>query len=159
MKKSISIIVLLLFGFGAIIAQENKTIKEESVVKRVVTKEGSTVAVKEVKEVQTEKGTVVIAGDETENQEFSEQTRKEDSEQVLLDEEMMNSQNEAEKAAIEKRKAEELQKSKEAAMAKAEAERKKLAELEAARLQALEENKKQLEKRGKGIVKLKKKGN
>ena len=101
MKKSISIIVLLLFGFGAIIAQENKTIKEESVVKRVVTKEGSTVAVKEVKEVQTEKGTVVIAGDETENQEFSEQTRKEDSEQVLLDEEMMNSQNEAEKAAIE----------------------------------------------------------
>lgn len=159
MRTTITSVLVMLFCFGITYAQENKTVKEESTIKRVVKKEGSTVVVKEVEEVQTEKGAVIVADDEQENQVFSEKSNIEDAEKVLVDEELMNNQNEAEKEALAKKEAEELKKSKEAAMAKAEAERKMLAEKEAARLKEVEENRKKLEKRGKGIVKLKKKGN
>jgi hypothetical protein len=62
MIKKITLTVLACFAMlfsGQ--AQENKTIKEETTVKRIVKKEGSTVIVKEVEEKKTEKGAVIVA--------------------------------------------------------------------------------------------------
>ncbi len=151
------IAVVLLSTYSPITAQENKTIKDESTVKRVVTKEGSNVTIKEVEEIKTEKGEVIVTDNEEENQVFSESIKTEGSEKVLIDETKIDQNNEALIAANKKKEEEELQKSMEAAKAKAEAQRKMLEEKEAARLKAVREKQKLLEKRGKGIVKLRKK--
>ena len=153
--------LLLLLSTGIGLAQENKTIKEETTVKRVVKKEGSTVTVQETEATKSEKGAVIVADDEQENQVFSESTKLEDKEKVIVDETEIDAQNEAMIEANKLQKEKELQESIEAAKAKAEKQRKILAEQEAARLKAVEENRKRLEKRGKGVRKLskKKKGN
>jgi DNA-binding helix-hairpin-helix protein with protein kinase domain len=157
MKTVILLGILLAVNAGIGFAQENKTIKEETTVKRVVKKEGSTVIVQEVEATKSEKGAVIVADDEQENQVFSERTKMEDKEKVLVDETEIDAQNEAMILANKQQKEKELQESIEAAKAKAEAQRKMLAEKEAARLKAVEENRKRLEKRGKGVRKLKKK--
>jgi len=157
MKK----ITLVLFILGAFVftsnAQENKTIKEVSTVKRVVKKEGSQVIVKEVEDVEKEQGAVIVAGTEEENQFFKEDSTKEDDQNVLVDEVSIDKENEARVAAEKKRQEEEMIKSQAEAKAKAEAERKILEQQAKDRMKALELNRKKLEKRSKGTGKLKKK--
>ncbi len=153
------LLTLLFFALGIFYAeaQENKTIKEETTTKRVVTKEGSKVIVKEVEAVETEQGAVIVAGTEDENQFFKEDATKSEGENVLVDTVEIDKANEARIAAEKKKREEELQRSIEEARAAAEAQRKLLEEKEQERLRALEENRKRLEHRGKGVGKLKKK--
>jgi len=157
MKK----ITLALFVFGAFIfsseAQENKTIKEVSTVKRVVKKEGSQVIVKEVEEIEKVKGTVIVAGNEEENQFFKEDSTKVDEKNVLVDKVSIDKNNEALVVAEKRRQEEEMIKSQAEAKAKVEAERKILEQQAKERIEALEKNRKKLEKRSKGTGKLKKK--
>lgn len=157
MKK----ITLVLFVFGAFIfsseAQENKTIKEVSTVKRVVKKEGSQVIVKEVEEIEEIKGTVIVAGNEEENQFFKEDSTKVDNTNVLVDKVSIDKTNEALVIAEKRRQEEEMIKSQAEAKAKVEAERKILEQLAKDREDALAKNRKKLEKRSKGTGKLKKK--
>ncbi len=159
MKNTTLTIIVLAAMIGTLHAQENKTIKEVSTVKRVVKKEGSQVIVQEIEDVEKTKGSVIVAGNEQENQYFTEDSTKTDAKKVLKDEVTVNKTNEALVAAEKKRQEEELRKSIEASKAAAEATRKKLEQQEKERMQALEENRKKLEKRGKGIVKLQKKKN
>ncbi|MEZ4857814.1 MAG: hypothetical protein R2781_03300 [Flavobacteriaceae bacterium] len=157
MKTNASILGFVFFvSFVSLHAQENRTIKEETTVKKVITKEGSQVVVKEVKEVEKETGAVIVADDEKENQEFSEDTTKDTENKVIKNEATIDEQNEALIAAEKKRQEEALKASIEAEKAKAEAEKKILEEQKQARLKALEENRKKLEKRSKGIAPLKK---
>jgi hypothetical protein len=157
MKK----ITLALFVFGAFIfnaeAQENKTIKEVSTVKRVVKKEGSQVIVTEVEEIEKVKGTVMVAGNEEENQFFKEDSTTVDDKNVLVDEVTIDKNNEALVIAEKKRQEEEMIKSQAEAKAKIEAEKKILDQQAKDRVEALEKNRKKLEKRSKGTGKLKKK--
>ncbi len=157
MKAIVPIIAALACSFGTLMAQENKTIKEETTVKRVITKEGSNVTIKEVEAIKIEKGEVIVANNEEENQVFSEETEVSDGEKIIVDETNVDANNEALIAANKKKEEEELQKSMEAAKAKAEVQRKLLEEQEIARLKAVKEKQKQLEHRGRRIVKLKKK--
>lgn len=157
-------ITLFLFVFGAFIftseAQENKTIKEVSTVKRVVKKEGSQIIVTEVEEVEKVKGAVIVADSEEENQFFKEDsTRVNDEKKILVDEVNVNKTNLALVAAEKKRQEDELLKSQEEAKARAEVERKILEQQKKDRLEALEKNRQRLEKRSKGTGKLKKKKN
>ncbi len=158
MKKIITLTLFACFTFVfSVQSQENKTVKEESTVKRVIKKEGSKVIVKETEEVKKETGAVIVAGNEEENQTFSEATEKDDMENVLVDEVNVDEKNEALIAAEKKRQEDELKKSIETAKAEAEAQRKMLEEKNAQRLKELEANRKRLERRGKGTGKLKKK--
>lgn len=161
MKAFILFFALIISIPATLTAQENKTIREETTVKKVVKKEGSQVIVKEVAEIKTEAGEVIVADNEEENQVFSEKSEVKDAEKVMVDETNIDSNNEAMIARMKAKEEEELRKSKMAAMAEAEAQRKMLAEKEAARLKAVEEAQKKLEKRPKGMARLskKKKGN
>ncbi len=148
--------IALLCSLG-MFGQENKTIKEETTVKRVVKKEGSQVIVKEVESVEKEKGAVIVADDENENQFFSEKSKNLDEENVLVDEVKVDAANEAMIEANKKKQEEELLKSQEEAKAKAEEQRKILEAQQQERLKMMEENRKKLMKRGKGTGKLRKK--
>ena len=66
-------------------AQENKILKTESTIKRVTTKEGSNVNVKEIKSTDTESGAVIVEGNLKTNQEFNENTKKNLENEVLVD--------------------------------------------------------------------------
>ncbi|MEZ4874940.1 MAG: hypothetical protein R2793_05705 [Flavobacteriaceae bacterium] len=156
--KTVKIILMFasLLLFFSVRAQENKIVKEETTVKKIITKEGSQVIVKEIKETEKEKGTVQVAGNEEENQEFNEAVQTDAEKEVVTDEVTIDEENEALIAAEKQRQEEALKASIEAEKAKAEAEKKMLEEQEQARLKAMEENRKKLEKRGKGMAKLKK---
>lgn len=156
MKKLVLLSALSLLSATFITAQENKTIKEETTLKRVVKKEGDKVVTSETEAKSSEKGAVIVADDGQENQYFREDT-KADQQTKTSDEFEVDSENRELVEARKKQQEEELRKSIEAAKAKAEAERKMLEAKEAERLQALEANRKKLEKRGKGVGKLKKK--
>ncbi len=157
MKAKLLLLLFCALGVFYAEAQENKTIKEETTTKRVVTKKGSKVTVKEVEAVETEKGAVIVAGTEEENQFFKEDATKSEGANVLVDTVTIDKANEARIAAEKKKREEELQRSIEEARAAAEAQRKLLEEKEQERMRALEENRKRLERRGKGVGKLKKK--
>ena len=158
MKK----ITLALLAIGAFTfttqAQENKTIKEVSTVKREIKREGSQVIVKEVEKVEKVKGAIIVSDSEEENQFFKEDATKVDDEnKVLVDEVTINKENEALIAAEKKKQEVELIRSQTEAKARAEAERKILEQQKKERMEALEKNRKRLEKRSKGTGKLKKK--
>ncbi len=148
-----SVIAILLIAFS-VSAQENKTVKEVTTIKRVVTKVGSKVTISEVEEVEQENGAVLVANNEDENQVFSEDIKKTDDTNVLVDETVTDDQNEALIAAEKKRQEDELIKSKLEAKAKAEAERKVLAQKEKERLAAVAAYQKKLQKRSKRTGKL-----
>jgi hypothetical protein len=151
--------LILITGNG--IAQENKSIVEETTVKRVVKKDGNTVEVMEVETIKSEKGTLIQKESKKEDADYTEKTELEQKEATILDKEKMDAENKALREAERKKQEAELQRSKEEGLAKAAAERKILEQQQAERLKALEENRKKLEKRGKGVGKLrkKKKGN
>jgi len=160
MKK----ITLALLAIGACIftaeAQENKTIKEVSTVKREVKREGSQVIVKEVEKVEQVKGAIIVSDSEEENQFFKEDATKVDDEnKVIVDKVTIDEENEALIAAEKKRQEEELIRSQIEAKARAEAQRKILEQQKKERMDALEKNRARLEKRSKGTGKLKKKKN
>lgn len=64
----------------------NKTVKQESTIKRVVTKKGSEVEVKEVKETDTESGAVIVSDDNQTNQEFRIESKKNRDNKLLTGE-------------------------------------------------------------------------
>src|SRR5690606_27647448 len=95
MKRILMSIAIVAFTITATQAQVNKTVKEESTVKRVVTKEGSDVKIKEIKNTDTESGAVIVEGNNKTNQEFSEATRKDSDNKVIVDDVVVDKQNEA----------------------------------------------------------------
>ncbi|MCH9661087.1 MAG: hypothetical protein K0U54_09265, partial [Bacteroidetes bacterium] len=142
MRQLITYLAITVLSIGGLLAQENRTVTQVKTVKRVVTKEGSKVTVKEVETVEGEEGAVVVAGNEEENQTFSEATEKIDQENVLVDETNLDENNEPLIAAEKKRQEEELKNSMETAKAKAEAQRQLLAQKEKERMEAVKANKK-----------------
>lgn len=85
MKKALMSLAVAILTIAGIQAQENKTLKEESTIKRVVTKKGSDVEIKEIKDIDTESGAVIVKDDNKTNQEFSETTKKNRDNKVLTD--------------------------------------------------------------------------
>ena len=157
MKRILMSIAIVSFTLTAAQAQVNKTVKEESTVKRVVTKEGSDVKIKEIKNTDTESGAVVVEGNNKTNQEFSETTRKDSDNKVVVDDVVKNEANEAKKIAIRERQEAQLQKAivEQRAAAAAEAERERQAKLQQQQAE-LEARRAALMKRPDGMSKLKK---
>jgi hypothetical protein len=157
MKRILMSIALVSLTLTAAQAQVNKTVKEESTVKRVVTKEGSDVKIKEIKNTDTESGAVVVEGNNKTNQEFSETTRKDSDNKVVVDDVVKNEANEAKKMAIRERQEAQLQKAieEQKAAAAAEAERERQAKLQQQQAE-LEARRAALMKRPDGMSKLKK---
>lgn len=150
---SCAVAILTVAGFQA---QENKTVKEESTVKRVVTKEGSDVKIKEIKNTDTESGAVIVEDNDKTNQEFSETTRKDSDNKVVVDDVVVDKQNEA---MIAEKKAQQEAQLEASKREQAEMAAKKKMEYEAKQAQMqkeLAERKAQLESRPKGMAKLKK---
>lgn len=85
MKKLIMSLAIAAFTIVGLQAQENKILKTESTIKRVTTKEGSNVNVKEIKSTDTESGAVIVEGNLKTNQEFNENTKKNLENEVLVD--------------------------------------------------------------------------
>jgi len=159
-----------LFIFSALVctihAQEKKTIEKATTTTRVTTKEGSQITVKETEEVRQIDGTIILIEKEgkdknyrREDSDFKENTEKTINKNVVVDEVTFDEKNAALIEAEKKRQEDELQASIKEAKAKAAEERKLYEEKEKERMEALEKNKQQLEKRGEGIVKLRKKKN
>jgi hypothetical protein len=156
MKRILMSIAIVAFTITATQAQVNKTVKEESTVKRVVTKEGSDVKIKEIKNTDTESGAVIVEGNNKTNQEFSEATRKDSDNKVIVDDVVVDKQNEAmiaEKKAQQEAQLEASKREQEALAAKKKMEY----EAKQAQMQKeLAERRAQLESRPKGMAKLKK---
>ncbi len=156
MKKVILSLAVAILTVAGTQAQENKTVKEESTVKRVVTKEGSEVKVQEIKNTDTESGAVIVKDDNQTNQEFREATNRNTDQKVVVDEVNVDQANEA---MIEAKKAQleaQLEASK---REQAELAAKRKMEFEAKKAQMekdLAERRAQLEARPKGMAKLQK---
>ncbi len=162
MRRIILCGVGLLLSLGIGHAQENKTIVEETTVKRVIKKDGQNVVVQEIESTTSEKGRLIQQESQKEDADYSEATKLEKNEVTVLDKENVDAENKVLIEAERKKQEEELERSKAEGIAKAEAERKILEQQQAERMKVLEENRKKLEKRGKGVGRLskkKKKGN
>lgn len=147
-------------------AQEKKTIETVTTTTRVVTKEGSQVTVKEVEEIRQTDGTIILIEKEDKNKDyrsedsdFKEKTEQTVNKNVVVEEVTIDEKNEALIEAEKKRQEDELQASIEEAKAKAAEQRKLFEQKKKERMETLEKNRQELEKRGKGIVKLRKKKN
>ncbi|WP_157417840.1 hypothetical protein [Aequorivita capsosiphonis] len=112
MRKLIMSVAIAAFAIASIQAQENKTLKKESTIKREVTKEGSNVRVKETKSTDTESGAIIVEGNKKTNQEFNENTSKNISKEVLVDAVDIDQNNEASIARKKEIQQAELEKSK-----------------------------------------------
>ncbi|HET8803422.1 MAG TPA: hypothetical protein VFM72_02500 [Aequorivita sp.] len=155
MKRILMSFAIVAVTITAAQAQVNKTVKEESTVQRVVTKEGSDVKVKEIKKTDTESGAVVVKNDNQINQEFKETSRLDSDKKVLVDQTNIDQQNEAMIAAKKAQQEAQLEASK---REQAEIAAKKKMEFEAKQAQMqqeLAERRAQLMSRPKGMAKLK----
>lgn len=155
MKRILMSIAIAALTITAAQAQVNKTVKEESTVKRVVTKEGSDVKVKEIKNTATVSGAVIVKNDNQINQEFKETSRLDSDKKVLVDNTNIDQQNEAMIADKKVQQQAQLEASKKE---QAEIAAKKKMEYEAKQAQMqqeLAERRAQLESRPKGMAKLK----
>lgn len=156
MKKLIMSLAVALVTIAGIQAQENKTIKEESTTKRVITKEGSDVKVKEVRTTDTQSGAVIVKDNNKTNQEFSETSKNNTDEKVLVNDVNIDAQNEAMIAEQKARQQAQLEASKKQ-QAEIAAKKKMEYEQKQAQMQKeLAERRAQLESRPKGMSKLKK---
>lgn len=156
MKRILMSIAIVALSITATQAQVNKTVKEESTVKRVITKEGSDVKVKEIKNTDTESGAVIVKNNNQTNQEFKEATKVDSDKKVLVDETNIDQQNEAMIAEKKVQLQAQLESSK---RDQAEAAAKKKLEYDAKQAQMqkdLADRRAQLESRPKGMSKLKK---
>lgn len=156
MKRILLSIAIVAFSITATQAQVNKTVKEESTVKRVVTKEGSDVKVKEIKNTDTESGAVIVEGNNQTNQEFRESSTMDSDKKVLVDETNIDQQN---KAMIAEKKMQQEAQLEASKMEQASMAAKKKMEYDAKQAQMqqdLADRRAQLESRPKGMAKLKK---
>lgn len=154
MKRILMSIAIVALTITAAQAQVNKTVKEESTVQSVVTKEGSDVKVKEIKNTETESGAVIVKDDNQINQEFKETSRLDSDKKVLVDKTNTDQQNEAMIAVKKAQQEAQLEASK---REQAEIAAKKKMEFEAKQAQMqqeLAERRAQLESRPKGMAKL-----
>lgn len=150
---SLAVAVLSIAGIQA---QVNKSIKEESTTKRVITRDGSDVKVMETKDIDTESGALIIEDSNKIDRNFSEVTKEDSDKKVLVDEVYVDAQNEAMIAEKKKQQQAQLEASKKE---QAEIAAKKKMEYEAKQAQMqkeLAERRAQLESRPKGMSKLKK---
>ncbi|WP_347372635.1 hypothetical protein [Aequorivita sp. Q41] len=156
MKKILMSFAVMIFTITGFQAQESKTVKEESTIKRVVTKEGSDVKIKEIKSTLTETGEVIVAGNDETNQEFSE-TTSQDSNEKVVDEINIDKKNKAMVAIKKEQQQMQLESSikaqKEAAAAAAEKIRQEKLQQQQKELEA---RRAALTKRPDGMAKLKK---
>jgi len=159
-----------LFIFSTLVcmvhAQEKNTVEKVTTTTTVTTKEGSQVTVQETEEVRQTDGTIILIEKEGEDKnyrredsDFKEKTEQTVNKNVMDDEVTIDKKNEALIEAEKKRQEAELQASIEEAKAKAAAKRKLFEQQKKERMEVLEKNRQELEKRGKGIVKLRKKKN
>ncbi|AFL82224.1 hypothetical protein Aeqsu_2774 [Aequorivita sublithincola DSM 14238] len=156
MKKLMMSLAVALVTIAGIQAQENKTIKEESTTKRVITKEGSDVKVKEVRTTDTQSGAVIVKDNNKTNQEFSEISKKNTDEKVLVNDVNTDAQNEAMIAEQKAKLQSQLEASKRE-QAEIAAQKKMQYEQKQAQMQKeLAERRAQLESRPKGMSKLRK---
>lgn len=149
-------LVLAAFTIVSVQAQENKTVKEESTVKRVITKEGSNVKVKEIKSTDTESGAVIVDGNKNTNQEFNEKTRKDLADEVLVDDVDVDQNNESSIANQKEKQKVELETSKRNQKELASQKKQEYKEKELQMKKELAERQASLEARPKGMNKLKK---
>ncbi len=157
MKNVVMSFALAILTIASIQAQENKTVKEESTVKRVVTKEGNDVKIKEIKKTDTESGAVIVEGNDETNQEFSETTKKNSDDKVMVDDVVINKANEQKRLAIKENQQAELERDIKAQKEKAAAEAEKERQAKLKQQQAeLEARRAALMQRPKGMSKLKK---
>lgn len=139
-----------------IFSQENKTVVKETVTKRVITKEGSNVSIKEEVETKKEKGEIKVEEIETRDIPYAESIEAKKENEITKDQQLIDQENKALVEAEKKRQEQALINSKKEADEKAAQEKKLLEDKKAALIKEMEENKKKLEKRSKGMVKLKK---
>ena len=156
MKKVIMSFAVAILTIAGIQAQENKTVKEESTIKRVITKEGSNVNVKEIKNTDTETGEVIVRDNNQTNQEFSETTKMDSDKKVLMDDVNTDAQNEALIANQKKQQQAELEASKKEQAAIAAKKKLEYEQKQAQMQQELAERRAKLESRPKKMAKLKK---
>ena len=156
MKRILMSIAILALTITTAQAQVNKTVKEESTVQRVVTKEGSDVKVKEIKKTDTESGAVIVKNNNQTNQEFKQTTRLDSDKKVLVDNTNIDQQNEAMIAAKKAQQEAQLEASKRE-LAEIAAKKKMEYEAKQAQMQQeLADRRAQLESRPKGMAKLNK---
>ena len=149
-------LAVAVFSIAGIQAQVNKSVKEESTTKRVITRDGSDVKIKETKNIDTESGALIIEDNNKIDRNFSEVTTKDSDKKVLVDDEFTDAENEAmiaEKKAQQQAQLEASKKEQEALAAKKKLEY----DAKQAQMQKeLAERRAQLESRPKGMSKLKK---
>ncbi|MBT0608570.1 hypothetical protein [Aequorivita echinoideorum] len=155
MKKILMSLAVATCTVAGVQAQVNKTVKQESTVKRVVTKEGSEVKVKEIKDTNTEAGAVIVEGNNETNQEFREATVKGQNQDVVVDDVNINAANEEKLMAIKQRQQAELEMAIKAQKEKNEMEAERIRAEKKAELQRqMEEKRAMLERRPEGMSKL-----
>lgn len=155
MKTKYTILLILAIVCLPMAGQENKTHKEETTVTKIVEKEGSTVIVTEVTETENAQGALIIEGNNQVDQQYYENQQFSNDKKVTTEEVLFDRANEAAIDREKKKQEEALNASIEAEKEKAAAERKMLEEKKQAMLIELEENRKRLESRPKGMSKLK----
>lgn len=150
---SLALAILTLAGVQA---QENKTVKQESTIKRVVTKKGSEVEVKEVKETDTESGAVIVSDDNQTNQEFRIENKKNRDNKLLTDELSTDEKNELLILENKRKQEEKLEASIRQQKELAAQKRKALEQIQLQKEKELAERRAKLEARPKKMSKLKK---
>lgn len=150
---SLALAILTLAGVQA---QENKTVKQESTIKRVVTKKGSEVEVKEVKETDTESGAVIVSDDNQTNQEFRIESKKNRDNKLLTDELSTDEKNELLILENKRKQEEKLEASIRQQKELAAQKRKALEQIQLQKEKELAERRAKLEARPKKMSKLKK---
>lgn len=150
---SLALAILTLAGVQA---QENMTVKQESTIKRVVTKKGSEVEVKEVKETDTESGAVIVSDDNQTNQEFRIESKKNRDNKLLTDELSTDEKNELLILENKRKQEEKLEASIRQQKELAAQKRKALEQIQLQKEKELAERRAKLEARPKKMSKLKK---
>ncbi|MBB6681098.1 hypothetical protein H4O20_06545 [Aequorivita sp. 609] len=156
MKNAVMSLALAILTLAGVQAQENKTVKQESTIKRVVTKKGSEVEVKEVKETDTESGAVIVSDDNQTNQEFRIESKKNRDNKLLTDELSTDEKNELLILENKRKQEEKLEASIRQQKELAAQKRKELEQIQLQKEKELAERRAKLEARPKRMSKLKK---
>lgn len=156
MKNAVMSLALAILTLAGVQAQENKTVKQESTIKRVVTKKGSEVEVKEVKETDTESGAVIVSDDNQTNQEFRIESKKNRDNKLLTDELSTDEKNELLILENKRKQEEKLEASIIQQKELAAQKRKELEQIQLQKEKELAERRAKLEARPKRMSKLKK---
>jgi hypothetical protein len=154
MKTIVCTAAFFFSGLMLVQAQENKEVNEKTTVKKVTTKD-TKVETLVVKETETEKGTLTVEGNEKEDQQTVVKLDKTDDVRVIANEVTLDENNSKLREQNLKNKEIQLEASKQAEMDKAAREKQIIEENKKQMLDAMEERRKALESRPKGMAKLK----